>query len=91
MGPRASLDGFGQEKTLLLLSGFENTNRPAGNVVIILTELAQLASNTFVTKITNYGLTSKVMCLNKYSVVEMSRHNKNKFVPDYTMSHTRRR
>ena len=71
MDPRASLDGFGQEKTLLPLSGFEPTNRPAGNLVIILTELAQLTSNTFVIKITNYLLTYKVMCL-KYSVVVMS-------------------
>jgi hypothetical protein len=82
------LDGFGQEKTLLPLSGFEPTNRPAGNLVIILTELTQLASNTFVTKITNYAPTYKVICLNKYSVVAMSRPNENKFVPDYTVSHT---
>jgi hypothetical protein len=58
---------------VLPLSGFEPTNRPAGNLVIMLTELAQLASNTFLIKITNYALTSKVMCLKKiYSVVAMS-------------------
>jgi len=91
VGPRASLDGSEQEKILVPFSGFEPTNRPAGSLVIIVTALAQLASNTFVTKITNYVQTSKVMCLNKYSVVAMSRHNENKFVPDYTVSHTRRR
>ena len=65
MGPRANLDGFVKEKPLLPLSGFEPINHPAGNLVTILTELAQLASNTFVIKITNYLLTSKVMCLKK--------------------------
>lgn len=65
MGPRASLDGFGQEKTLLPLSGFEPTNRPAGNLVITLAGLEQLTSNTFMIKITNYALTSKVMWVKK--------------------------
>ena len=71
-GPRTQF-GFGQEKPLLSLSGFEPTNRPAGNLVITLAGLAQLTSNTFMIEITNYALTCNVMCLkNIYTVVTMT-------------------